>query len=194
MPDGGQAAASRLGPLPRRGRPRRGAPLGARRAAPRAPVPPARARRAVGGPRELGAPVAANAARLGRRTPRRPAPPPVARSIAFRTPGPAVPPAVRRGPAGTKPAASLVGHIPNPVTNRPAGAVAAPHGLIDRLPEVAAQRARQSADVFGYLPELVVPGHTLRLRPVIVVVIHPGMESKLLRWADSFSPAHPPAP
>jgi hypothetical protein len=37
--------------------------------------------------------------------------------------------------------------------------MAAAHGLVDRFPEIAAERARQGADVLSYPAELVVPGH-----------------------------------
>jgi hypothetical protein len=70
------------------------------------------------------------------------------------------------------------------MTDRPAGWLSSPDGLVDRVAEVAAERARQGADVFSYLAELIVPGHETRVRCPAVVVIHLRLESILDRWAD----------
>ena len=86
--------------------------------------------------------------------------------------------------AGTDAASSFVLDAPEPVPDGPPRWGTAAHRLVDDLAEVASQRAGQRPYVLRNLAELVVPGHTKRLRRPASSVIHPGVESDLVRWAD----------
>ena len=87
-------------------------------------------------------------------------------------------------PAGSHAPAGLVGKAPQAVADGSTRPGSAPHGLIDRLAEVTAERSRQGPDVLRHLAEFLVPVHTERLRRSACLVIHPQVESALLRGAD----------